>query len=299
MKRAKLTIEQKKGFMGMLFVAPWFLGFLLLFAIPLLESLRYSLSRLELTPTGLSLDYTGGANFKNALFEHANFNRTLTQAILDMAINVPLIVIFSLFSASLLNQKFRGRTIARAIFFLPVILASGAVATIESGDFLQDIMRTANEAQSENFSLLKSFQLERMLLESGVHESIVLYLTGAVNRIYEIVSSSGVQILIFLAGLQSISPSLYEASRIEGATGYEAFWKITFPMVSPLILTNVIYSVIDSFTNNEMTRLIQETAFKTFNFGLSAAMSWIYFLIISVILLIIGRMISKKVFYYD
>lgn len=283
----------------MLFVAPWFIGFVLLFMVPLIESFRYSLNFLELTPTGLGMTFQGVSNFKNALLEHAAFNRTLTGSVVNMVVNVPLILIFSLFSASLLNQKFRGRVLARAIFFLPVILASGAIASIETGDFLQAIMRNSNGELTENFSLLQSFQLERLLLESGVHPAIVLYLTGSVDRIYQIVSSSGVQILIFLAGLQSIAPSLYEASKIEGATGYESFWKITFPMVSPLILTNVIYTVIDSFTNNEMTNLIQDTAFRTFDFGLSAAMSWIYFLMITIILLIVGALVSKKVFYYD
>jgi ABC-type glycerol-3-phosphate transport system permease component len=138
-----------------------------------------------------------------------------------------------------------------------------------------------------------------MMLESGFPKALVLYLTGAVDRIYEIISSSGVQILIFLAALQSISPSLYEAAKMEGATGYEIFWKITFPMVSPLILTNTIYSIIDSFNNNSMSRLISSTAFASFEFGISAAMSWIYFLVISLLLIMIGWIVSKRVFYYD
>ena len=136
------------------------------------------------------------------------------------------------------------------------------------------------------------------MLEAGVNESIVLYLTGAVDRIYDIVSQSGVQILIFLAGIQTISPQLYEAAKIEGATGYEAFWKITFPMVSPLILVNVIYTVIDSFANNAATDLIREVGFSNFNFGLSAAMAWIYFIAVALILLISTYLISKRVFYY-
>jgi len=138
-----------------------------------------------------------------------------------------------------------------------------------------------------------------MMLEAGVNESVVLYLTGAVDRIYDIVSQSGVQILIFLAGIQSISPYLYEAAKIEGATGYEAFWKITFPMVSPLILVNVVYTVIDSFGNNAMTQLVREVGFTNFNFGLSSAMAWIYFVAVTLILAIAMWIISRRVFYYD
>jgi ABC-type sugar transport system permease subunit len=299
MNKVKLTLDQQKGRMGLLFVAPWVVGFLLLFAMPMIESLRYSISQLEMTPSGIQLDFIGLDNFRNAFLQHATFNRALTESVMDMFVNVPLIIFFSLFSATLLNQGFRGRGLARAIFFLPVILASGAMANIESGDIMQSVMSAANAEQETNFSILKGLELEKMLLQSGVNESIVMYLTDAVNRIYEIISMSGVQILIFLAGLQSIPPSLYEASKIEGATGYEAFWKITFPMLSPLILTNIIYSVIDAFSNNQMTVLIHDTAFGTFDFGLSSAMSWIYFLLISIILFIIAVMISRRVFYYD
>jgi len=137
------------------------------------------------------------------------------------------------------------------------------------------------------------------MLEVGVSETIVLYLTGAVDRIYQIISESGVQILIFLAGIQTISPQLYEASKIEGATGYEAFWKITFPMVSPLILVNVVYTIIDSFSRNAMTDLIISTGFDNFDFGLSSAMAWIYFAVVMLILLITTYFVSKRVFYQE
>lgn len=138
-----------------------------------------------------------------------------------------------------------------------------------------------------------------MLVESGINITFVEYLTGAVSRIYEIVSQSGVQILIFLAGLQSISPSLYEAAKIEGSTGYEAFWKITFPMISPLILTNLVYTIIDSFISDDTSRLVVDTAFKSFDFGLSAAMAWMYFAVIALVLWITTSIVSRKVFYQD
>lgn len=215
-----------------------------------------------------------------------------------MVVNVPLIVIFSLFIAVVLNQKFIGRSFARSIFFLPVILTSGVILTLES----TSLVMAVNEQNANSGSLinaLSSFELERLMLEVGVSETIVNYLTGAVDRIYEIVSLSGVQILIFLAGIQTISPQLYEASKIEGATGYEAFWKITFPMVSPLILVNMIYTIIDSFSQNELVTLIRTTAFSQFDFGLSSAMAWIYFLAISLILLISTYLVSRKVFYHE
>ena len=127
------------------------------------------------------------------------------------------------------------------------------------------------------------------------------FLSNAINGIYDIVVASGVQILIFLAGLQSISPSLYEASSMEGATAWENFWKITFPMISPIILVNSVYTIIDLFTNetNEMMKNIKSTIFNDIKYGYGSAMAWIYFVCIAVILLIVGGLISRKVFYYD
>lgn len=156
-----------------------------------------------------------------------------------------------------------------------------------------------NQGSGGAIHALGAYELAGLMLDAGVSESIVNYLTSAVERIYQIVSQSGVQILIFLAGIQTIAPQLYEASKMEGATGYEAFWKITFPMVSPLILVNMIYTIIDSFSRNEMTDLIKETGFANFDFGLSSAMAWLYFVSIMLILLISSYIVSRKVFYQE
>lgn len=291
------TYAQQKAFWGFIYVLPWLLGFIFFFLVPLLTSLRYSFSTIEAKSSGILVSSAGWKNYAEALTVNTSFNRTLTESIVNMVVNVPLIVIFSLFLAVLLNQKFVGRSVARSIFFLPVILASGVIMNLESTSLVQAI-----NDQSESSGILSgfgSFELARMMLQAGVSETIVDYLTGAVDRIYQIVSQSGVQILIFLAGIQTISPQLYEASKIEGATGYEAFWKITFPMVSPLILVNMIYTIIDSFSRNALTDLIRDTGFVSFNFGLSSAMAWIYFLAIAVILLISSYLVSRKVFYHE
>jgi ABC-type sugar transport system permease subunit len=297
--RFRISLETKRKYSGLWFILPWFIGFLFLFAVPFLQSFHYSIGALKLTDTGFTIDYIGFANYYNAFYQHGTFVRRLTESVINMCVNVPLIVVFSLFSAVLLNQKFRGRGLARAIFFLPVILASGVIAGLESGDYMQSVMKDASAEIGGSFSIVSQFDLAGILIDAGVSPAIVGYLSGAVIRIYQIISQSGVQILIFLAGLQSISPSLYEASKIEGATAYEAFWKITFPMISPLILTNVVYSVIDNFMNNQTSKLIIDTAFRNFQFGLSAAMAIVYFAVISVILWIMTFLISKKVFYHD
>lgn len=273
---------------------PWLVGFVLFFLVPLLASLRYSLSSIQANAQGISIQFTGLANYIQAMAVNTSFNRALIESITDVLVNVPLIVIFSLFLAVILNQRFPGRAVARSIFFLPVILASGVIMTLESTSLIEAV----NQSNTGG-SALGTFEIEKLMLDAGLSEWVVTYLSGAVDRIYQIVSQSGVQILIFLAGIQTISPQLYEASKMEGATGYEAFWKITFPMVSPLIFVNVIYTIVDSFANNAMTKLIRDTGFVKFDFGLSSAMAWVYFLAIAVILVIVSLIFSKRVFYQD
>ncbi|AJY74314.1 carbohydrate ABC transporter permease [Paenibacillus beijingensis] len=298
-KRGTLSLERKKAMYGILFISPWLLGFILLMVIPFFQSLLFSFHKLSLTSDGYTLENVGFANYHNVFFVDPWFIRSLTEAVSNMALNLPLIIFFSLFTATLLSQKFRGRMFARAIIFLPVVLASGVIAKLDNGNFLAQFIGSATSDLEGNYSGLKSVELRPLLLQAGMSIEVVNYLTGAVDRIYQIISKSGVQILIFLAGLQSISPSLYEAAKIEGATGYEAFWKITFPMISPLLLTNTIYTIIDSFYNNGVTQMIQDTAFTRLDFGISAAMSWVYFVIISAILGVSTYLISKRVFYYD
>ncbi|RCW45498.1 carbohydrate ABC transporter permease [Paenibacillus prosopidis] len=295
---SKLTLSRKRSLLGFAFITPWLLGFLFMFATPLIQSVKFSFSKLTVAPTGYELEFMGLANFKDALFVDAVFNRILTQSVSEMALNVPMILFFSLFSATLLNQKFRGRVLARAIFFLPVILASNAISAAESAGLINLVGdASAVNEMGEGSSDYNILSMVMMLREVGLPASFVDYIVQAIIRIYDIITSSGVQILIFLAALQSVPGSMYEVAKMEGATAYESFWKITFPMVSPLILTNVIYTIIDSFSGSPVTDLIFTTAFKTQNFGLSSAMSWIYTLIVSLILLIVGLVLSRRVHY--
>ncbi|MCU6711143.1 sugar ABC transporter permease [Paenibacillus sp. J5C_2022] len=299
MRIARLTLSRRKAWMGVLFILPWFIGFLFLFAIPLLQSFQFSMSDMKLEEKGMSLMYVGWKNYLEAFTVHPSFNRVLTESVTNMLVNVPLLIFFSLFIAVILNNRFRGRALARMVFFLPVIVSTGVISSLDWADVMgQAIGRSMSEGDGST-SGLSLFALKGFLHDLGLGRSFVNYLTDAVSRIYEIISASGVQILIFLAGLQSIPPSLFEASRIEGATSYENFWKITFPLMSPLILTNTIYTIIDSFLNGPMSRLLKETSFKLYEFGLSAAMSWIYFVVIMLLLGLFTLLISRRVFYHD
>jgi len=298
-KRRGLNLNRKRAMMGYLFVLPFIIGLITFFLVPLIQSFIFSINKLEVVEGGYNLLPVGLSNYNRALRVHATYARDLVESVLYMLTNVPLIIIFSFFAANLLNQKFKGRSLARAIFFLPVILTSGVMLVIDSGDLLQSSLgMTQTDGQEGAF---RAVELARLLLRSRLSPTFIDHIISAVDRIYEIVSASGVQILVFLAGLQSISPSLFEASNIEGATGWENFWKITFPMVSPLILVNTVYSIIDSLTNssNVVMGMIRDTAFASNDYGLSSAMAWLYFLAILVIVGIVVKLVSKVVFYYE
>lgn len=293
----------KEGAAGLLFVLPFLIGFFFVFLPLIVESLRYSFSDMQVTTEGYVLSLTsdhGFGNYIKALAIDPDFNLQLLTNLGQMIVQIPLVLIFSFFAANLLNQKFHGRTVARSILFLPVIISSGVIVALESSDLLVNTLNTTTElggSELASFLNVSGFLLEYTSLPL----TVIDMLSSAVNGLYDIVIVSGVQILIFLAGLQSISPSLYEASGMEGATQWESFWKITFPMISPLILVNSVYTVIDLFTNekNEMMAEIKRTIFTEVNYGYGSAMAWIYFICIAVILIIVGGLISRHVFYYD
>ena len=227
----------------------------------------------------------------------------LTEAITQVLPNVAIILVFSMFVALLLKGKFRGATVAKAIFFLPVIMSCGLFLSLQAGmgDTLQAGSNAVMEGSQQAISVLKSVNLEEILLNAGFPEKVIEFITGPIDQIYSIMTNSGIQIFIFLAGLNSISPALYEAAQIESATSWEIFWKITFPMIMPMILVNAVYSIIDTFTsvNNRVMDYVYDMAFIHFDFGLSSAMCWIYFLCLGVILAVVAGIISRSIQSYN
>ncbi|MCM1102613.1 MAG: sugar ABC transporter permease [Clostridium sp.] len=298
-----LSLTGKEAVSGLLFILPFLIGFFAIFLPLIVESLRFSFSDMQVGADGYTLTRTSDHGFHHYLRAFTidpDFNLMLLTGIGQMLLQVPLVLIFSFFAANLLNQKFHGRTAARSIMFLPVIISSGVVIALENSDLLVNTLNTTTDLSGGELS--SYLNVMGFLMEyTSLPDSVISVLSRAVNGLYDIVIASGVQILIFLAGLQSISPSLYEASSMEGATQWENFWKITFPMISPLILVNSIYTVIDLFTNenNEMMREIKRTIFTEIDYGYGSAMAWIYFVCIAVLLLAVGGLISKHVFYYD
>ncbi|MFP4015691.1 MAG: carbohydrate ABC transporter permease [Halanaerobiales bacterium] len=297
--------SRNKNSYGYIFIAPFIIGFILFFLYPFILSVRFSLSEISIIPTGFELEYVGLKHYEYILFINAEFLEALTNTFLDLISQIPMIIFFSFFAASLLNQKFKGRMLARVMFFLPVIMGAGIVLKIEQNDLLTQILNSGELADAGGVSqssyvfsdaAIRAF-FQQLKLPYGMTE----YLMSAVDNLATIIRSSGVQILIFLAGLQSISPSLYEAADVEGATAWERFWMITFPLMTPLILTNIVYTIIDSFTNptNELMVLIDETAFLGSGYGVSVAMAWFYFLLVAIILAVTVKIVSRGVVYRD
>ena len=301
--KKKLSLKNKRALTGLVFISPWLFGFLYFYLRGILQTIEFSLSDVSALETGgFTTNFIGIDNFQFAFFQDPEFNQIIVNTVVDILVDVPLIIFFSLFMAMLLNGKFRGRTVMRAIFFLPVIMNAGAInSALEFAQ--QNIVGGVSPVSSEvAAAATEGLNLNTIMMtftDIGFPVAILEYITGAVSRIYLIVRSSGVQIVIFIAALQSIPHALYEVAEIEGATAYETFWKITFPMVSPLILTNIVYTIVDSFVQSEVVEKTQTVAFTNYNYGAGSAMSLVSTILVCIILGISGYIISKKTFYYN
>ncbi len=300
------SLQAKKSKAGWFFIAPFLLGFILIYLPIIADSIKYSFHEIKvISGGGYDLIWVGLANYKAALFSET-YITALTNGITSLIVDIPTILLFSLFIAILLNQKMIGRAAFRAIFFIPVILSTGLIADIDAGNALTDMMGqegggidtgTGSSAAAE---IVSAADLQNLFDNMIVGSELAAYVTDMVNNIFDIVNRSGVQMLIFLSGLQGISPAIYESCQIEGASAWETFWKITLPMISPMILVNAVYTIIDSFTSesNEVMNYIAEV-YATPGSGnvLSSAMSWMYFLIVILIVAIVAGIFSSVVFY--
>lgn len=304
-RRKHASLDKRKARAGWIFVLPFVIGFVLIYLPIVYDSIRYSFY--TMTPKlggGMELNFVGWANYRQALLEDPDYVSTLLKGLGNMVFDIPMILIFSLFMAVLLNQKMAGRAVFRAIFFIPVILSTGIMESIEAQNVLSDYMDDASgiedgSGESTASEIVSSMDIEKLFQGMAVGEGLVNYVTVAINNIYNIVNRSGVQMLIFLAGLQSISPAIYESVQIDGATSWETFWKITFPMISPMILVNAVYTIIDSFTtdSNVVMSFISGVYQQANGNVVSSAMAWMYFLIVIGIIALVAAICSAFVFY--
>jgi len=297
-KKFKLSMRHKEMIIGYVMITPWLIGVIVFFLANLWRSVQYSFSEVEIS-VGIPLTPVGFDNYRTAFLEHATFNRILAESLIETVLSIPLILFFSLFVAIMINRKFMLRGVVRAFLFLPIIMASPAINEALAGA-MHALMGGVSNIPPEMMETtgVDTMMVLRILTNYGLPLAVAQYVADAIVSLFEIIRASGVQIIIFLAALQSVPGSLYEVAKIEGATAYETFWKITLPMVSPLILTNLVYTTIDSFSRSEVITLSYTTAFTSLNFGLSSAMSLISSISICIVLLLSGWFVSKKVFYY-
>ena len=310
-----MTYRQRQAIWGYVFITPLIIGFVYFFVFPFFTTVLFSFSNIYragvLNSTnevlGVVTEWVGFDNYDYIWNIHPTFKDTLGTVFFDSLLNVLMILIFSLIIAVVLNSNFKGRSFVRAIFFMPVIFNSQAVeAAMSTGAALTDAME---ESGQDIFSTM--FNFSDFLTNANIPVVAVNFLTSASDSIFDVISYSGVQILIFLSGIQSVPRHLYEAAKIEGATQYEIFWKITFPMVSPLMMTAGVYTVVDSFLRSELLSIMDKYAIagnvEDYTYGLGsltkdgvyAAMSILFCLVSLAVVVIVLLAIRKLVFYYD
>ncbi|MBQ4497919.1 MAG: sugar ABC transporter permease [Spirochaetaceae bacterium] len=271
---------------------------------PLYQSLTMSLSAVDVSVNGFVMEWNNYGNYIRAFTVDPEFNRLLLTSIATMFYRSLATIVFSFFVALLLNQKFKGRALVRSIFFLCDILSSGVLVGLEYNNALLSQLKATIEEQGNSNTI--TVVLEEILVSNtggvnGVSGKLFKTLFEIIDSIYDVAMASGIQIIIFLSGLQNIPPSMYEAADMEGCTSWERLWKITVPMVSPLLSVCWVYTIIDFFTktDNAIMKKINDVMIGQLNYGFSSALAWIYFIVVMALIGLTSLLISKVVYNYD
>ena len=292
----KNGIEKIKSRYGYRFVIPWGIGILLFFILPLIKSIIFSFSNVSVETGSLAIENIGFENYRYILFDDPVYTDSLPTAIKSFLTTFPVVLILSLALALLLNGNYKGRTFFRAIYFLPVIIASGVV--------LEHILYTMNGddvvMSGVSDSMASSMiDIDSLVKRIGLPEGLVGFLSDAISSIFDTIWKCGIPIVLFIAGLQTIPDSLYEVSKVEGATKWEEFWFITIPMLSRVLLLVSVYISVDIMT--EKSNIIMSEAYNQMSmleYGLSGAMLWFYFIlvgaVIGIVMLIYNKLCLKR-----
>ena len=291
-------LEKLQQQYGYLFTAHWIFGLILFFIVPLITSIIYAFSEISFSGGEISQVFAGLKNFKHIISSDAQYLDNLRDSLGSIFYSLPIIVSLSLILAIILNQKFFGRTAARAIFFLPVILVSSYVMVHMAGPHINAPLLTVANADTNNTGGLIDF--DGILSGLNLPTQINTMLSDLLGNVFGLIWSCGVQTILFLSGLQSIQASLYEVSKIEGANKWEEFWFITVPMLRHVMTLVIVYTMIELFTAvdspvmNQAYTLMQEKQV----YDRSSAMLWLYFLIVcavmGLILFIYNRYCLRK-----
>ena len=284
-------LEKRAARFGYVFVAPWILGVLLFLLFPLGQSFYYMWYNIRITPLGTNFTFVGTGNFTQIWMENPEFPQQLVTYIWQTIVEVPVITVFALIIAMMLNSKIHLKGFFRLLFFLPVIIVSGPVM---------------NMLVSEGASSIPAMNTQSVVaaLDTFLPNSVAASIGELFSNMIMILWYSGVQILIFLSALQKVDPSMYEAAKIDGGSGWECFWKITLPTIKPMILLNAIYTVIFLSGNeqNELINMIKSAMFsgtKEKGYGYASAMAWMYSVVITLIVLLFFLLLGSKRDAYD
>lgn len=295
-KQFALSLKKKDSIVGSLFMIPFYLGFILFSIKPLFETFKMIFYDVRIQYGGYMTSYSGIDNLKHIFTEDPDFLYNLFSSVGNMLWQVPSILFISLFLAIIVNSKFFGRSFVRSVFFLPVIVITGTVILIIQNDVVANAVLNGGVVAGGKIEY--NIGIEQLLVDSGVSSKIVSFFTTLANSMFNLLWRSGVQIVLFLAGLQSIPTSLYEASSVEGATKLDEFFKITLPMSIPIMLINAVYTIVDTFTDSGNAAMNQVlVAVQSLNFGNASAMAWSYFALIGVfiaLVMLVFSLLNKK-----
>ena len=289
------TIEQRRNSAAYGFLLPWLIGVAVFFIVPFVQALYQMFFTMTIEENGVQYTYVGFKVFKDVLLDNSTHIRMLLGSIGNSLRDAILIVVFSLIVAVLLNKPFPGRGFCRALMALPIIVSSGVLMQVFKGDLLLSSVESGAEA-----TIFQGAVIEETLIKMGMPVKAVDFIGTSVSAILDLIWQSGIQILLFVGGMQSIPSTYYEVCSVEGATPWQSFWRVTFPMLSPFLILNFIYALIDSFTlpTNAVIGEINEY-FHNVMYSQATVLSMAYFLLVLVIVGISSLIISKRIFYIE
>lgn len=288
----KPTREQRQSACGYLFSLPLILGIVLVFLPSIIQTIRFSMNDIIVEKNSYTLAWRGFQYYKDAFVTDPKFLPLLAAVMKDLIVQLPIILIFSLFISTVLNQNFRGRLAARIIFFIPVLLSTGVAGSLDVSTLSYATGSMVDTGSSVNLSGF--LEIGRLLSSLSFSPTLTQIISGAIANLYQIIKSSGMQIVIFLAGLQDIPASLYEAAAVEGCNKWELFWKITFPMIIPHIAVNAVYTITDYCTNEtDLGSYLDVISFTQSQFGLATAMNVIYLAALGLVIALTFWLLSR------
>lgn len=295
--KPSLTLEQRSALTGHLFITPFYLGFLFFFLTSLVKSIYYVFCDVSFDVTGVLTEFSGLENLNYIFNKDLNFKINLGAALGELAWRTPVVLIMSLILAMLANIKTKARPLIRSVFFLPVVLSSGVVLDTIREDGVARLMMSGTVISATG-EVMHNSSLNTLLVETGLNPELVTFFSNIASNIFEVMFNCGIPMLIFIAALQGISPSLYEASAVEGATAWDNFWKITFPMITPNILINLVYIIVDSFSSSGQAVMKQiMAATELLRLGHASAMVWVFCVIIVLIFAVLFAIFTRlKIF---